>query len=214
MVALAGRRAMQFEEIVVGRHSVKNYDPNHAITDGELRAIFENVVLTPSSFNLQHWRFVVVRDPQAKAKLRKAAFNQEQVEAASAVIVVVGKLNAYEDAPAIYADTPKKMRDMILPMIRGAYAKNPHAQREEAVRSASLAAMTLMYAAYDMGYATGPMIGFDPEAVSELVGLDEHHFPVMLVVIGKQLGEPHPRAQRFPVSEVVRLESLTGPGLV
>ena len=65
-----------------------------AITDAELAAIFERVRLTPSSFNLQHWRFVVVRDPARKASLRKAAFNQEQVEMASAAIVVVGKLTA------------------------------------------------------------------------------------------------------------------------
>ena len=86
-------------------------------------------------------------------------------------------------------------------------------QRDETVRSASLAAMTLMYTARDMGYATGPMIGFDPQAVSDLIGLDRNHIPVMLIVIGKQIGEIRPRSARLPVSEVVRLETMSGPGL-
>lgn len=204
---------MDFSTIVTERRSVKRYDSEHAITDRELEAIFEKVVLSPSSFNIQHWRFVIVRDRERKAELRKAAFGQEQVEAASAAIVVVGKLNAHEDAEQIYASAPQPVREKMVPMIHNFYADSPQMQRDEAVRSASLAAMTFMYAAYDLGYATGPMIGFDPGAVSSLIGLDDQHIPVMLIVIGKQVGEMRPRPYRHPVRDVVRLESLTGPGL-
>lgn len=101
----------------------------------------------------------------------------------------------------------------MLPMIAKFYDPSPALRRDEAIRSASLAAMTLMYAASDMGYASGPMIGFDPASVSRLVSLDEQHIPVMLVVIGKQLGDIRPCADRYPVGEVVKLESLDGPGL-
>lgn len=204
---------MELNDIIRGRRSVKNYDPNHRISDDELKTLFGRVILSPSSFNLQHWRFVVVRDPKNKARLRQAAFNQEQVETASAAIVVVGKLTAHEDAARIFAEAPPKVRDSMVPMITGFYTDKPQPQRDEAIRSASLAAMTLMLAAYDMGYATGPMIGFDPKAVAKQIGLDENHIPVMIVVIGKQVGELRPRASRLPISEVVRLESLGGPGL-
>jgi nitroreductase len=204
---------MDFSKIVTERRSVKTYDPQHPITDDELKAIFDKVVLSPSSFNIQHWRFVVVRDPGRKAELRKAAFDQEQVEAASAAIVVVGRLNAHEDADRIYAEAPQPVRERMVPMIHSFYAASPQAQRDEAIRSAALAAMTLMYAAYDHGYATGPMIGFEPAAVAELIGLDEQHIPVMLVVIGKQKGDMRPRAHRHPVTEIVRFETLTGKPL-
>lgn len=204
---------MEFHEIVERRRSVKAFDPKHEVTDNELAALFERVVLSPSSFNLQHWRFVVVRDSANKAALRKAAFNQEQVETASAVVVVVGKLNAHDDADDIYADTPEKVRRTMLPMIRNFYADAAQMQRDEAIRSASLAAMTLMYAAVDAGFATGPMIGFDSKAASELIGLDQHHIPVMLVVIGKPTGEVRPRPRRLAVGTVVRLESMTGAPL-
>jgi nitroreductase len=182
-------------DIIINRRSVKNFDPAHPITDAELGTLFERVILSPSSFNLQHWRFVVVRDPKRKAALRQTAFNQEQIDKASATIVVVGKLTAHEDAARIYADAPPKVREGMVPMINGFYADKPQAQRDEAIRSASLAAMTLMLAAFEMGYATGPMIGFDPDAVSKLIGLDVNHIPVMLIVIGRQTGDMRPRAR-------------------
>lgn len=149
-----------------------------------------------------------------KAKLRKAANDQEQVETASATVVVVAKLTAHWDAPLIYADVPESVRKTMVSKIEGLYARDPKLQRDEAIRSESLAAMTLMYAAHDLGYASCPMIGFDPMAVADLIALDDEHIPVMLVAIGKQIGDVRPRGHRYPISEVVKLESLPGGGLI
>ena len=154
-----------------------------------------------------------MREPARKAALRKCAMDQAQVEEASAVIVVCGYLKACKDAKRIFSEVPPAAREKIVPMIRKFYEGKDLLQRDEAIRSCSLAAMTLMLAATDMGLATGPIIGFDPAEVTRLVGLDEDHFPVMMVVIGKQLGEIRPRAYRFPVSEFVRLETIDGAGL-
>lgn len=204
---------MDFLNVVRERRAVKNFDPDHAITDRELQELFSRVVLSPSSFNLQHWRFVVIRDKQRKAELRRAAHDQKQVETASAVIVVLGKLNAHEDAPAVFSGTPESTQTVLLPMISRFYEGKPQLQRDEAIRSASLAAMTLMLGAVDMGYATCPMIGFDPDAVGRLIDLDDQHIPVMLVVMGKPIGDIRPRANRFPPSTVVKIDLLTGAGL-
>ncbi len=203
---------MELKDVIQSRRSVTQYDPAFVIDDAILQDLFESVRLTPSSFNLQHWKFVVVRDAANKKALRAASWNQAQMEEASAVIVVCGYLRACKDAERIYSEAPPAIRDNLLPMIRKFYEGNDHLQRDEAVRSGSLAAMTLMLAASDMGLATGPIIGFDPAEVTRLVGLDDDHFPVMMVVIGKQLGESRPRAYRFPVSEFVRLETIDGEG--
>jgi len=204
---------MEFSSVLQNRRSVKKYDPDHVITDDALRSLFEKVILSPSSFNLQHWRFVVVRGKALKAKIRKAAYDQEQIESASAVIVVSGKLNAHENADQIYAEAPENVRQSMIPMIGNLYTGKDDFQRDETIRSASLAAMTLMLAAYDMGYATGPMIGFDPLKVGELIKLKDNHIPVMIIVIGKQQGEMRPRAFRYSLEEVVKLESFEGAGL-
>ncbi len=204
---------MEFRDIAQQRRSVKSFNPNRAITDDELRDLFSLVKLTPSSFNLQHWRFVVVRDAKMKAALRKASWDQEQVEKASAVIIVTGKLNAHEDADQIFSDAPDKTREQMVNMIHGFYADKPLKQRDEAIRSGSLAAMSLMYAATDMGIASGPLIGFDPSEVSRLLSLPKSLVPVVMIVLGEQVGDMRPRAHRFSLAETVKLESYAGQGL-
>ena len=151
---------MDFHDVVTSRRSVKKYDPSHLITDQELERLFSTVVLSPSSFNLQHWRFVVIRDPAGKKELRKRAYDQVQVEEASAAIVVCAKLTAHTDAARIYADAPADVRDRMVPMIEGFYTDKPQMQRDEAIRGASLAAMTLMLTATEMGYGTSTLCGF------------------------------------------------------
>lgn len=205
---------MNFSELAQARHSVRHYTPGLAIDDAELSAIFADVALSPSSFNLQHWQFVVVRDAARKRELRGMSFGQQQVEDSAAAIVVCGRLDAHADAPRIYADAPAPMREKFVPMIAAVYERQPALQREEAVRSGALAAMSLMYAAKARGWDTGPMIGFDAAKVSAFLGLDAQTVPVMLVVLGKALnGEQPQRLYRRPLEEIVRLETQDGARL-
>ncbi len=204
---------MEFSEIVQRRYSVKSYDPEKTISDAELRELFDEVVLSPSSYNLQHWTFIAVREPDLKKQLREAAWDQAQMEDCSVAILVCGKLDAYKDAPEIYKEAPSEIQKKMLPMIQNFYEGKPQAQRDEAIRSASLASMTLMYGATNRGWATGPMIGFDPEAVATILKLTSNLIPVMFVVLGHQKDAPRPRSHRHPVEEVVRLNTLDGPGL-
>jgi len=202
---------LEFSQLVRERRSVRQYQPGITITDDELEAIFAEVVLSPSSFNMQHWQFVVVRDAERKQALRKLSYGQAQVEQCAAAVLVCGRLDAHLDADRIYADDSPATRDKYVPMIKGVYQDQPALQREEAIRSGALAAMTLMYAARNRGWDSGPMIGFDAGKVATLLELGAHTTPVMLVVIGKAAPEAlAPRAFRRPISEVVCLESMSG----
>ncbi len=204
---------MEFKKIVQQRRSVKSYDPEKAISDAELKELFDEVVLSPSSFNLQHWTFIAVKEPEMKKKFREAAWGQPQVEECSVSILVCGRLDGYKDAPKIYDEVPTEVQKKVLPMIHDFYEGKEQLQRDEAIRSASLAAMSLMYGAADRGWATGPMIGFDPEAVSTLLKLTPNMIPVMIIVLGHQKDAPRPRAYRHPVGDVVRWNASDGPGL-
>ncbi len=204
---------MEFSEIIQQRRSVKSYDPEKTISDAELKELFEEVVLSPSSFNLQHWTFVAVKDPAQKTLLKEAAWGQQQVEDCSVAFLVCGKLDAYKDAPEIHKNAPAEVREGMFPMIEKFYEGKDQLQRDEAIRSASMAAMTLMYAAKNRGWATGPMIGFDPKAASKLMKLTPNVIPVMLLVLGYEKNEPRPRDARRPIEEIVKLNSLDGPGL-
>ncbi len=203
---------MEFQTILSQRRSIKNYDSTRNISDAELKALFEEVILCPSAFNLQHWAFIAVQDPEVRLKLKEAAWGQQQIEDCSIPILVAGKLDAHRDAPAIYKDVPGEIREKMLPMIAGFYDGKDQLMRDEAIRSASMAAMTLMYSAKNRGFDTGPMIGFDAEAVAKLLRLGSNYIPVMLIVLGYAKGNPRPRSYRRPVEEVVRVNTLDGPG--
>lgn len=204
---------MEFSEIVQQRYSVKSYDPEKAISDGELKELFDEVVLSPSSFNLQHWTFIAVKDPAIKKELKGAAWGQAQMEDCSVAILICGKLDAYQDAPEIYKEAPLEIQKKVLPIIQNFYGDNAQLQRDEATRSASLAAMTMMYGAVNRGWGACPMIGFDPEAVTKILKLTPNIIPVMFVVLGHEKDAPRPRSYRHPVQDVVRLNTLDGPGL-
>ncbi len=205
---------MDFIELAAARHSVRIYEPGLEISDADLKQIFDTVILGPSSFNVQHWKFVVVRDQARKTELRGLAFGQAQVEDAAAVVLVCGCLDAYEDASRIYAGADTAAREKYVPMIEGAYKDQPALQREEAVRSGSLAAMSLMYAAKAIGWDSGPMIGFDAVKVGAMLKLDDNTVPVMMIVLGKAFNGTQPqRGYRRPVEEVVKLESIDGESL-
>ena len=61
------------------RRSVKNYDPNHKLTDDEVNQLLSLAVLSPTSFNMQNWRFVIVKDSEIRKQIRAAAWDQAQV---------------------------------------------------------------------------------------------------------------------------------------
>lgn len=205
---------MEFSDTIQQRQSVKSYQTDKVISDSELDGLMQEVVLSPSSFNLQHWKFVAIKSNYTKYKIKEAAWGQEHVESCSFLIAVCGKLNAFEDAPVIYQDVDPSIKNKVLPMIKNFYENKEQLQRDEAIRSASLAAMTLMFGAVNRGWDTCPLIGFDPKAVSNILELDESHIPVMLLTLGYRKEDPRPRSPRRPIAEVVKIDTLKGPGLM
>jgi nitroreductase len=205
---------MEFSQLITERRSVKSYDPEFTISDSELKSLFEEVTWTPSSFNLQHWFFIAVRDRDLKLKIKQAAWDQQHVEDCSVIILICGKLDAHKDADRVFQNAPQAIQEKMPPMINKFYQGNDALLRDEAIRSASLAAMTLMLAAKNRGYGTCPLIGFDPVAATKLLGLNDNTIPVMFLTIGKQKSPPRPRDYRRPVEEVVRWNSQEGPGLI
>ena len=93
---------------------------------------------------------------------------------------------------------------------KGLYeGKGERFMEDEAIRNASLSAMTFMYAAKYYGYDTCPMIGFDEKAVQSELNMPEHVIPVLMITIGKSdTTKVRPRGYRKPISEFVTYESF------
>ena len=189
---------------IAERRSVKKFDPEHVMTADEIGRLMEAVILSPTSFNMQNWRFVLVTDPEVKREVRAAGWDQAQYTDCSLLVFVCGDRGAHAKDPARYwASAEPALREAIVPMITGAYGGRPELQRDENLRSGGLAAQTLMLAAKGMGYDTCPMIGFDFERVEEILNLPADHDIVMAVTVGKALEPARPRGGQLPLAEVV-----------
>ena len=78
--------------------------------------------------------------------------------------------------------------------------------RDEAIRSAAMAALALMLAAEARGLASGPMIGFDQGGVRRVLGIPERYLPVLLLAVGFAAPGNLPRKPRMPVDEVLAFD--------
>jgi len=186
------------------RRSVKHYDPNHKLTDEEVNQLLSLAVLSPTSFNIQNWRFVVVKDSEVRKQIRAAAWDQAQVTDSSLLIVICADLKSWKDNPAQYwKNAPKEAQDFLVPAIGPFYEGKEQLQRDEAMRSCGIAAQTIMLAAKSMGYDSNPMIGFDPQKVAEIINLPKDHVISMLMVVGKQTKPAMPRGGQLPLDNVV-----------
>jgi nitroreductase len=87
-------------------------------------------------------------------------------------------------------------------MANSMYGSDPRLAREEAIRSGSLAAMTLMLAAGNRGYVSCP-IGFNPVQVMEVLSVSDHYVPVMMLTVGRPASGNNTRRPRLPVDEVL-----------
>lgn len=173
------------------------------MTESEIQALLELALLSPTSFNMQNWRFVVVTDQAKKDAIRAAAWNQAQISEASVLIVLCADLHSYEDGARYWVNAPQPVQDMLVPMIEPFYKDNEALQRDEAMRSIGIAAQTLMLTAKSMGYDSCPMIGFDPVKVAEIINLPEHHVIGMMLPIGKALKDANVRGGQLGYDEVV-----------
>ncbi|RCS56002.1 nitroreductase family protein [Bremerella cremea] len=177
---------METFDAIYGRRSIKHFHPDHELTDEEINKLMEAAIQSPTSFNIQHWRFVLVRDKETRQQLKAAAFNQAQVADASLLIVLTADLEAHGKEPDRYwRNSPPEVAEKLVKMLFGLYDKKPQLQRDEAMRSMGIAAQTIMIAAKDMGYDTGALVGYDPDKVAEVINLPDDHILGMMIVVGK-----------------------------
>lgn len=195
---------MDVKEAIRTRRSIKHYDPSHKMTEAEVQELMDHAILSPTAFNIQHWRFVRIQDKSKRQQIFEAAWGQAQVVDASELLVLCADLNAWEKEPKRYwRNAPQAAQDAILPAIENYYANHHQGQRDEAIRSASIAAMNIMLMARAMGYDSCPMDGFDFDKVAKIINLPHDHIIIMMITIGKKLQDARPRAGQLPLEEVL-----------
>jgi len=194
---------MNIKEAIVKRRAIKHFDPEHVMSDAEVHELMSHVILSPTAFNIQHWRFIRVIDKDKRQQIQDASWGQSQVTEGSLLLVLCADLNAWEKQPQRYwQDAPQGVRDFLLPAIANYYTNHHQAQRDECFRSSSIAAMSIMLLAKEMGYDSCPMDGFDFDKVAKIIHLPHDHIITMMVVIGKKKEDARPRAGQLGLDEV------------
>lgn len=196
---------MKTIEAIYNRRSVKHFDAEHKLTKEEESKLLEATIQAPTSFNIQHWRFVILRDAELRAKIRKEFGNdQAQMTDASLLVLFTADVKAWNKEPERYwKNAPKEVAELLVNWMGPFHAEKEWLQRDEAQRSIGMAMQTMMLAAQEMGYESCPMIGFDHEKVAELINLPAFHVIGPMVAIGKGTEKPWPKPGQVPLDELV-----------
>lgn len=194
---------MNVTTAITERRAEKMFDPSFVITDEQVKELLEKAILSPTAFNLQNWRIVRVKDIELRQKIREVAWNQDKVTDASLLFVLCADLNAWCKEPARYwSGAPQMYQDMLIPAIDAYYRDKPQVQRDEAMRSCGLIAMSIMLLAQEQGWHSCPMDGFDFDAVGKLINLPEDHVVSLMIAVGKRSQESFPRTGKLPLKEI------------
>ena len=183
---------MDVIETIKERRSINFFEPGKEISDGKLNELLEIANLSPSSFNLQPWRVIVVREPQRKKVLRKCAFDQPKIEEASAVLIMIADPGALEKNVDRMLDSwqelgymKPEMRETYKNMAMNLYGAEDSLKRKFfAVKNTSLFAMNLMLAAKGLGLDTHPMDGFDEDCIKREFNIPADKIIPMLIAVG------------------------------
>lgn len=208
--------SVSVRDTIARRRATRHFDPSKPLADVLLKEILGLARYAPSGYNLQPWRFLVVRTEANRRKLKACAFNQPKVGEAPVVVIVLG-----------YHHPERSHLETIVGTMQALGAVSPEAAAETrararttmervtdrplwATRSTMLAAATLMLAAESLGIASAPMEGFDAQKVKEAFGIPDDHTVCCLVALGfAAVAKPFPG--RLSLAEVCYEEHFGQP---
>jgi nitroreductase len=213
-----------FAEVIRDRRATPSFLPD-PVADSDLKKIIEAGLSAPSAYNLQPWRFVVVRDAGQRSRLRQAAMKQPKVEEAPVVIVAcadpegwrtgdldemirLAQQNGYGDE-ARFASMRKNIANFFsAPGNSGGLAPDFAVW---ANRQTMIAFTTMMWMAEVLGYDTAPMEGFHEDQVKATLDIPAGVRVVALLAIGRRKGEDKRFAGRFAMQRGVFAETWGNP---
>jgi len=181
-----------------------------------LNAILRLTAQAPSGYNLQPWRFVVVRDPENRKRLQKAAYNQPKVSEAPVVVIALGMKEEWKRlAPEVFHEGARRGAGnpaTVDKYMQGALEFLSHQPTAAWVnRHVMIAVTTMMLAAEAYGFDTAPMEGFDAAAVKREFAVPDEAEVVALLAIGRAQPPDKPYTGRFPLDRIVFAEVFGRP---
>lgn len=197
------------------RYAVKKFDPARKIPADLWGALEEALVLSPSSFGLQPWKFFIVDNPELRKKLQPVAWNQTQITEASRLVVFAVKkdLNAadvrrfIERTATVRGVTPDSLAGYQKIMEGSLAARSASDIHQWAARQAYIALGNFMTSAALLGVDVCPMEGLDPAKFDEILGLTPKGYATVVAATAGYRASDDKYAQapkvRYPQDQVI-----------
>ena len=204
-------------ELVRERRATPSFSAS-PVREEDLKQILRAGLEAPSGYNLQPWRFIVVRDPGQRKKLRVAAMNQPKVEQAPVVIVACGDTEGWkngdlEEVIRVGREHGFDNETQIAGMrktVSNSLGSHPNIAMWVA-KQTMIAVTTMMWMAEALGHDTAPMEGFHEDQVREVLGIPQRVSVVCLLCIGRLQGSDKKYAGRVPPSRIAFSERYGQP---
>jgi len=206
---------MDFKEVIEKRRAVNFFDAEKPVSDALLREMVEMAAKTPSSFNLQPWSVMIVKDQEEKMRLREVAWNQPKVSEAPVVLIVLADRDGWKKGHPFVETNFKEMvkaggmgegqYNWFINACQGLYGESQESQQAFACKNTGFFAMALMLAAKSLGMDTHPMDGFDHDGVRQAFNIPENYWIPLLLAVGyfDQTKELLPPKWRKTFDEIV-----------
>ncbi len=207
----------QLLEALNWRYAVKRFDPAKKISADLWDTLEQTLILTPSSYGLQPWKFLVVTNAEVKTLLKDVSWKQSQVvDCSHHVVFAIKKKVTEKDVQEFIEDTAKtrgmdaSLMDGYKKMMIGDVVTGPRSKvaEEWAARQVYIALGNFMTAAAVLGVDTCPMEGIDPAAYDRILGLTESEYKT---VVACPAGYRHAEDKyalakkvRFPRSKMIQ----------
>lgn len=194
------------------RHACKQFDPQRQISESEFQQILEFGRLSPSSFGMEHWRFVVVQTPALRAQLREHCWNQAQITDSSHVVVILAKTHEVEPN-SLYVRQMFQRRGLSAAAEQAYLARYAAHNAGEIApymntfawssKQCYIALANMMTGAASLGIDSCPIEGFSKSGVEQLLAIDPAQYGVAVIVtFGYRAGAQTPRL-RQPLENLV-----------
>jgi len=206
---------MDYKDVINKRRAVNFFDTNKPVSDDLIKEVVELAAKAPSSFNLQPWSLIILKDQEDKMRLRKLAWDQPKVSEAPVVLIVLANRDAWKEGHKFVERNFNEMvkagsmgedqHDWFINACLSLYGETLEKQQAFACKNTGFFAVSMMYAAKHLGLDSHPMDGFDLEGVRREFNIPDNYWIPLLLAVGyfDETKALHPPKWRKTFDEIV-----------
>ena len=194
-------------EALQKRYACKLFDPSYHLAKEQVEKILEYGRLSPSSFGMEPWRFIVVEDQKHKEALQPLCWNQPQITTCSHLVIILADKASVQDEEYIEAMFARRGLDKEATAAYIQRYKEFLAKQDISCwvqKQCYIAAANMMTGASEEGIDSCPIEGFEKERVEEYLKLDTTKLEVALLIAFGKCAKEAPKKHRLSLERLVR----------